>query len=124
MHILGAENEPVAPHFIEEEMHRMLADYQEKLAQIHPIAAIAWLHLRFESIHTFIDGNGRTGRLLLNLELLKHGYLPVDIKFADRLQYYRCFDDFHQSGGNPEMLCGLIAAYEKAELERYIAILS
>lgn len=122
--ILGAENEPVAPHFITEEMCRMLVDYQEKLTKIHPIAAIAWLHLRFESIHPFIDGNGRTGRLLMNLELMKHGYLPVDIKFTDRLQYYRCFDDFHKSGGNPEMLCGLIATYEKSELECYIAILS
>ncbi|WP_165089004.1 Fic family protein [Neisseria yangbaofengii] len=122
--IMGAENETTPPYCIAEETAQMLLTYQQQLTTQHPLQAVAWLHLAFESIHPFIDGNGRTGRLLMNLELLKNGYLPVDIKFTDRVRYYQCFDDFHRSGKNPDSLCRLIAEYEKSELERYIAILA
>lgn len=82
--ILGAENEPPPPYLIAEEMQSLIRKIPAKLTALHPIEAISWLHLAFESIHPFIDGNGRTGRLLINFELLKHGYLPVDIKFTNR----------------------------------------
>lgn len=121
--ILGAENEPTQPHLIAEQMDALLANYAERLKQQHPIEAIAWLHLVFENIHPFIDGNGHTGRLLLNFELMKCGYLPVDIKFSDRATYYQCFDDYHKTR-QPTALVALLAGYEIAELERYIAILS
>ncbi|WP_238348737.1 Fic family protein [Mannheimia pernigra] len=87
------------------------------------LEAISWLHLAFESIHPFINGNGRTGRLLINFELLKHGYLPVDIKFTHRANYYQCFDDFHKNQQDISSLVELISRYELTELERYLAIL-
>lgn len=118
---LVANNEPTAPHFIGEEMARLIESYNTR-KQEYPILSIAWLHLAFESIPPFIDGNGRTGRLLLNFELMKNGYLPVDIKFTDRAKYYQCFDDYHQTGTS-YALAELIAGYEREELARYIAIL-
>lgn len=121
--ILGAENQPTPPYLIAEEMAELIADYQQKLTACHPIEAISWLHLAFESIHPFIDGNGRTGRLLLNFELLKQGYLPVDIKFTDRAKYYACFDDFLQNQQSVVALTELIADYEIKDLERYLSIL-
>ncbi|MCU0106465.1 Fic family protein [Pasteurella caecimuris] len=121
--ILGAENEPTVPHFIAEEMAKLINEYQNRLSHQHPLEAIAWFHLVFESIHPFIDGNGRTGRLLLNFELMKCGYLPVDIKFKDRAEYYACFDDYHRTGKAGELL-NLIANYEKSELVHYIEVLS
>ncbi|HHW7579455.1 TPA: Fic family protein [Mannheimia haemolytica] len=121
--ILGAENEPTPPYLIAEEMQSLIEKYQQKLAALHPIEAISWLHLAFESIHPFIDGNGRTGRLLINFELLKQGYLPVDIKFTNRAQYYQCFDDFHKNQQDISSLVELISQYEITELERYLAIL-
>ncbi len=51
---------------------------------MNPIERIARFHLEFEGIHPFIDGNGRTGRLILNLDLIRNGYPPINIKFADR----------------------------------------
>ncbi|OOS00703.1 cell filamentation protein Fic [Canicola haemoglobinophilus] len=121
--ILGAENEPTPPYLIPEEMARLIAKYQQKLTALHPLDAISWLHLAFESIHPFIDGNGGTGRLLLNFELLKQGYLPVDIKFTDRAKYYQCFDEYHKNQQGVSALLALIADYELKELERYLAIL-
>ncbi|AUI66469.1 MULTISPECIES: Fic family protein [Glaesserella] len=121
--ILGAENEPTPPYLIAEEMALLIEKYQQKLTSCHPLEAISWLHLAFESIHPFIDGNGRTGRLLLNFELLKQGYLPVDIKFTDRAKYYQCFDDFHKNQQDVSSLLNLISQYELSELKRYLAIL-
>lgn len=121
--ILGTENEPTALYLIAEEMAALIAKYQQKLTDLHPLEAISWLHLAFESIHPFIDGNGRTGRLLLNFELLKQGYLPVDIKFTDRAKYYQCFDEYHKNQQDMRTLLALIVDYELKELERYLAIL-
>ena len=103
-------------------MERLLQDYEAFKKEKHIVEAAAEFHLRFEAIHPFIDGNGRTGRLLLNLELIRAGLLPVDIKFTDRRRYYDCFDRYAETG-TPEALAGLIADYEEEELEKYIAIL-
>jgi Fic family protein len=103
-------------------MEELIADYEQIKANKHIIEAVAEFHLRFESIHPFIDGNGRTGRLILNLELIKAGLLPVNIKFADRRRYYSCFDTF-ASEKTCEPLATLISEYEEEELTRRIAII-
>jgi Fic family protein len=59
----------------------------------HPIFAIAKDHTLFEKIHPFIDGNGRTGRLVANLELMKAGYPPIDIKHTDEERYGAAFHE-------------------------------
>lgn len=66
-----------------------LADAQalRDLDAPHLPAELAWLHARFEQIHPFLDGNGRTGRLLLNLLLTRLGYPPAIVRKADRNRY-------------------------------------
>ena len=90
---------------------------------MHIIGAAAEFHLRFEGIHPFIDGNGRTGRLILNFELVKAGLLPVNIKFAERRRYYDAFDAYYGNSHTPEPMIRMIEEYEISELERRIGIL-
>ena len=115
--IMGAQHTPPQPYLVPVQMEQLIADYEDMKKRLHIVEAVAEFHLRFEGIHPFIDGNGRTGRLILNLELIKAGLLPVNIKFTDRRKYYEAFD------GSPEMLVELIASYEAAELEKRLAIL-
>ncbi|MPM30419.1 hypothetical protein SDC9_76969 [bioreactor metagenome] len=121
--IMGAVHTPPQPYLVSVQMEKLLRDYETMKEDKHLIEAIAEFHLRFEGIHPFIDGNGRTGRLILNLELIKAGLLPVNIKFSDRRRYYDCFDQYYGSERTPEAFIELITGYEIEELERYIAIL-
>lgn len=118
--IAGASNEPVQPYLIEPKMGILLLDY--KSSEEHIIKKLARFHIEFESIHPFIDGNGRTGRLLVNLELMKYGIPPIDIKFMDRLRYYNAFDEYHEKN-NIEAMESLFAYYANERLDEYIGIL-
>ena len=117
--ILGAQHEPVQPYLIQPKMEELLFDYGAD--QSHIVTKLARFHIEFERIHPFIDGNGRTGRLLVNLELMKAGYPPIDIKFKDRLAYYQAFDDYHATHSVSAME-KLLAGYLNARLEMYLRI--
>ena len=122
--ILGANHTPPQPYLVPVQMEQLIADYETMKLEKHVIEAIAEFHLRFEGIHPFIDGNGRTGRLVLNLELMKAGLLPVNVKFADRALYYSCFDEYYSDQRSADPMIELISKYESEELQRYIALLS
>lgn len=94
--ILGARHTPVQPYLIESKLIELLEWYNT--SDIDLISKLARFHIEFEAIHPFIDGNGRVGRLLVNLELMKFGYPPIDIKFKDRMAYYDAFDAYHVKG--------------------------
>src|SRR3989339_251753 len=63
------------PEKVEEEMNNLISWYETNKNKIHPLRLATEFHARFESIHPFDDGNGRTGRILLNAILLEHNYL-------------------------------------------------
>jgi len=122
--IVGAVHSLTPHYLIHEQMEALLNEYESMKQQKHIIEAIAEFHLRFEGIHPFIDGNGRTGRLIMNLELMKEGFLPVNIKFTDRKEYYDCFDNYYSEARTAEPLTRMILSYEEEEILRYIKKLS
>jgi Fic family protein len=103
-------------------MERLTLDYGGEMQKLHVIERAAIFHLRFETIHPFIDGNGRVGRLLLNLELMKEGLPPVNVKFTDRQRYYDCFKHYRENDNDASKMTGLIEEYAMYELKRYIEI--
>lgn len=101
--IAGAMTEPVQPYLIEPKIEELLEDYKNWAETMHIVERVALFHLRFESIHPFIDGNGRTGRLLMNLQLIREGLPAVNIKYSDRRSYYDAFDEYARTGSADAM---------------------
>lgn len=121
--IMGAYTEPVQPYLIEPKITSLLADDAIRQESMNPIERIARFHLEFEGIHPFIDGNGRTGRLILNLDLIRNGYPPINVKFTDRKKYYDAFDEYYRNG-NADKMTELIAGYVNERLDYYMRVLS
>lgn len=90
------------PKEVKDRLQKMLAEYN---ASIHEsiIKRIARLHLTFEYIHPFVDGNGRIGRVVNNYLLIREGFVPINIKFIDRKKYYEAFREFDEKGSTAIM---------------------
>ena len=82
------------PH--SEDVPKMLDDFfnwfGKESKKLHPVELAALAHLKFVSIHPYSDGNGRISRLFANYALKKHGYPMVNIKFGDRMAYYKSLE--------------------------------
>ena len=102
--IAGALTNPVQPYLIEPKIEELLNNYKVWSETMHIVERVAIFHLQFESIHPFIDGNGRTGRLIMNLQLIKEGLPAINIKFADRKKYYDAFDEYSKTGSTEAMI--------------------
>lgn len=94
--ISGAKHVPPIYFNVPFEMQKLLDKYQ-KWTGFHPVVRACFLHGEFVKIHPFVDGNGRTARLLLNFELIKNGYPPVIFKNENRAEYYDALDKAHTS---------------------------
>ena len=112
-YILNYKNERIdfLPHTeVPDEMHTLLnetnaeidAYYHKKKQSKHPVLIAFEFHLRYLSIHPFYDGNGRTGRLLLNLLLISFGYPPIILSPQSRDSYYKILTEIQGYGANSD----------------------
>ena len=90
--ILGAGFETTPYYLVEEKLTELIDKYNSNKVDDSLVTKVSHFHADFEKIHPFIDGNGRTGRLLLNLELMKNGYPITVIRNEEREEYYTALE--------------------------------
>ncbi len=95
------------PHLIKEKLQSLLEKYNLLFKDSVDFKDLAQFHEEFETIHPFIDGNGRTGRLLINFYLIKNQLAPTYINDSQKEQYYDCLSkkDYQQLASILEANC-------------------
>ncbi len=96
--ISGAQHTPPSAMLVPDMMEDFIRWSSEEATSLHPVERAARVHSDFVRIHPFTDGNGRTSRLLMNLELLKAGWPPVILPVERHLAYYDALDVHHVRG--------------------------
>ncbi|NIE56990.1 MULTISPECIES: Fic family protein [unclassified Burkholderia] len=119
--IAGASTTPPDFLHLPAEMATLI-DWDTQAGAMHPVARAAELHTRFMNIHPFVDGNGRTGRLLLNFELMKSGYPPAVLRKEDRRAYYDTLDEACTTG-DYSGITRLVAESVQRSLDAYLGVL-
>jgi Fic family protein len=122
--IKGSSFMPPQPFMVPKEMEDFFIWYETNKNNLHPIVLAAEMHERLVTIHPFIDGNGRTSRLVMNLILLQNGYVIANIKgdYDSRMQYYNALE-IAQTKNKKEDFLLFVAQIEKESLERYLQII-
>ena len=119
--IKGATHIPPDYLKVPELMEKLILTYNT-WSEYHPIIQAALLHGELVKIHPFVDGNGRTSRLLMNLDLMNSGYNPVIIKKESRLKYYEALDKAHTTGNYTDFV-KLVTKLEVEMLKKYLELL-
>lgn len=118
--ISGAGFKPPAPN----EMYRQVKNFFQDLpyrTDLNPIELAAWTHAEFVKIHPFVDGNGRTSRMVMNYQLMTGGFLPVSIAKENRLEYFDALEAY-AVGGDLAPFAEMVADLEETRLDEYLAI--
>jgi len=120
--ISGAKHIPPIYINVSYEMQKLIDKYGD-WKKIHPIVRACFLHGEFVKIHPFIDGNGRTARLLLNFELIRSGYPPVIIKADNRINYYCALDKAHTTNDYTDFIKMIVDLVNESE-DLYLYLIS
>jgi Fic family protein len=112
--ISGADHVPPDSLQVAGEMSKFIEWYNSDAQKMHPIERAVRVHGDFVKIHPFVDGNGRTARLLMNLELMKDGFPPVVLPVEKRLEYYEALDRAHTVGDYTPFLILVADTVERA----------
>lgn len=121
--ITGSEHVPPQPYLVPKLMEDYFLFYHKHSSSLHPVILAAEMHERLVSIHPFIDGNGRTARLVMNLILLSHGYPLIILKgdLASRQRYYKALENVQLNGDAAPFHQLLISAMHHS-LQEHIAL--
>lgn len=118
--ISGAKHKPPVPSEMYQQIKNFYADMPYKVKE-NAIEFAAWTHAEFVKIHPFVDGNGRTSRMIMNYQLLASGFLPVSIAKENRLEYFEVLEAYAVEGDlNP--FANMIAELEEQRLDEYLGI--
>ena len=118
--ISGAKHKPPVPSEMYQQIKNFYADMPYKVKE-NAIEFAAWTHAEFVKIHPFVDGNGRTSRMIMNYQLLASGFLPVSIAKENRLEYFEALEAYAVEGDlNP--FANMIAELEEQRLDEYLGI--
>lgn len=124
--ISGSTHMPPQPYLIEKQMEDFILRFKQMEAEkVHPVLIAAYLHDELVRIHPFIDGNGRTSRLLMNLFLLRHGYVIITLKGSNdaKVNYYKALEKSHTEQ-LPEDFQKLVIEAEIMALQKYLSIMA
>ena len=121
--ITGSKHIPPAATAVATQMRTFCRALPAKRRQLHPVDFSAWLHFRLVHIHPFIDGNGRTARLMMNVALLQDGYPVVIIPPILRREYIDTLESCHGMKGNPEPFFNFIARATIEAVRDYLRLL-
>lgn len=120
--ISGAGHLPPVGNDMYDQIKGFYNDLVWKKSALNPIEYAAWTHAEFVRIHPFIDGNGRTSRLLMNYQLISDGFLPVSVAKENRLDYYNALEAYAVQG-ELERFVDLVAELEENQLDTYIKLI-
>ena len=120
--ISGTTTNPPDYTLLNDKMAQFIDWYNTEAHNLHPVERAAKVHADFVGIHPFVDGNGRTSRLLMNLELLKAGYPPSVITVENRLAYYEALDQW-MAYGKTESFINLVAGVVQDGFKPYQMVL-
>lgn len=124
--ISGSTHMPPQPYLIEKQMEDFILRFKQMEAEnVHPVLIAAYLHDELVRIHPFIDGNGRTSRLLMNLYLLRHGYVIITLKGSNdaKVSYYMALEKSHTEH-LPEEFQKVVVEAEITALRKYLSIMA
>ena len=124
--ISGSAHMPPQPYLIEKQMEDFMIRFKQmEKEMVHPVLVAAYLHDELVRIHPFIDGNGRTFRLLMNLYLLRNGYVIITMKGSndEKVNYYMALEKSHTEH-LPEDFQKLVVEAEIAALRKYLSIMA
>ncbi len=114
--ITGAAHTPPEPQEAYRQVKNFYADLEWKSRADDPVTYAAWSHAEFVRIHPFIDGNGRTSRLIMNYQLMAKGLQPVSVPQTDRLKYFEALEEYAVNG-NIEPFADFVAGLEEKRLD-------
>ena len=123
--ISGSTHMPPQPYLIEKQMEDFMLRFREmEEEKIHPVLVADYLHDELVRIHPFIDGNGRTSRLLMNLYLLRNGYVIITLKGNNdaKINYYKALEKSHTEH-LMEDFQQLVVEAEITALQKYLSIM-
>lgn len=118
--ISGAGHKPPVPSQMYQQIKKFYEDMQYR-AEGNAVELAAWTHAEFVKIHPFVDGNGRTSRMIMNYQLMANGFLPVSIAKENRLEYFEVLEAYAVNG-ELQPFIEMIALLEEQRLDEYLSI--